>query len=350
MTKLPPSSVSLKDTLKLVIWDLDNTLWSGTLTEGDKLALREGVRDMITVLDEKGVLLSIASRNRHEDAMNQLEEFGLVDLFLVPEINWGPKSASITRILERLGISPEATVFIDDNPFERDEVRHHFPELATLDAQEMYELRHLAPQDTSPLSAQRRAMYQAEQARANAEAHFEGPEEAFLELLGMSLIIRPACCEDLDRAAELTDRTNQLNATGRRYSVAELEQRIKEDPNSVLLAELTDRYGDYGIIGLCVLERRQETSEIKLVLLSCRVLSRGISTVFINEIVEHEKALGQQVRAELIRTGRNRLMELAFRFAGFKTLDTKDDLLRLTHTPDTPWQKPGYVAVTLRGL
>lgn len=337
-----------RDPVKLVIWDMDNTLWSGTLSEDDNVELRPGAADILDVLDKKGVLLSIASRNNHDDVIAQLTQFGLADFFITPEINWGAKSASVERILERLGINPKAAIFIDDSAFERDEVRFRFPDITTIDATDMDVLPRLAHQKPSALAAQRRAMYQAEQKRQEAESEFDGSEEEFLATLKMSLTIRSAGPQDLTRAAELTDRTNQLNATGRRYSVDELRMMIQDAAYEILVAELVDRYGDYGIVGLCVLSKSEKVSKIKIILLSCRVLNRGISAVLMNEIVELEKSRGRTVFAELVRTGRNRHMELAFRFSGFDISGKEDSgVVLLEHRAQAPWQRPDFLTVSM---
>ena len=100
--------------IKLVVWDLDNTLWEGTLTEGGAQNLRPGAEALVRELDRRGIVQSIASKNDYTPAMQRLEAFGLADFFLCPQISWNAKSGGIRTILSRLNIKPEATAFLDD--------------------------------------------------------------------------------------------------------------------------------------------------------------------------------------------------------------------------------------------
>ena len=103
--------------IKCIVWDLDNTLWNGTLLEGDDVRLRDRVRETLLELDSRGILHSIASRNHAGTALARLREFGLEEYFLYPQINWGSKAASIGVIAESLNIGLDAICFIDDDPF-----------------------------------------------------------------------------------------------------------------------------------------------------------------------------------------------------------------------------------------
>ena len=114
--------------IKCVVWDLDETIWDGTLLESPSVALKPRVKEIIQTLDSRGILHSISSRNSHEVAMRKLDELGLGGYFLHPQITWNAKSASLARISQKLNIAFDALLFIDDQPFERDEVRHHHPD------------------------------------------------------------------------------------------------------------------------------------------------------------------------------------------------------------------------------
>ena len=118
-----PVAPAKRRKIKCVVWDLDNTLWSGTLLEGDEVHLRDGVREIIHALDARGILHSIASRNHAESALARLRELDLEEYFLYPQINWGSKAASIRTIAESLNIGLDSICFIDDQPFELAEVQ-----------------------------------------------------------------------------------------------------------------------------------------------------------------------------------------------------------------------------------
>ncbi len=105
-----------------MVWDLDNTVWDGILLEDAEVTLRPHVVQILQTLDERGILHSIASRNDHDVAMAKLKEFGIAEYFLYPQINWNSKAASIAQIAQDLNIGLDAVAFVDDQPFEREEV------------------------------------------------------------------------------------------------------------------------------------------------------------------------------------------------------------------------------------
>lgn len=107
---VPPVAV------KCLVWDLDNTLWQGTLLEDEDVVLSEAVREVVAGLDARGVLQSVCSRNDHDLAWARLEALGVADYFVVPEIGWGRKSDAVRRITEQLGFAPGTVAFIDDQP------------------------------------------------------------------------------------------------------------------------------------------------------------------------------------------------------------------------------------------
>lgn len=158
--------------VKCLIWDLDNTLWEGVLLEGDTVELHPQVREIIETLDDRGILQSIASRNDEEAAMRKLAEYGLEDFFLHPQINWGPKSASVAQIAERLNIATKSLAFIDDQPYEREEVAASHAEVFCIDAHELPSLLSMPafnPRFITEDSRRRRSMYSAEIERQKVE-------------------------------------------------------------------------------------------------------------------------------------------------------------------------------------
>src|SRR5438128_684304 len=120
--------------IKCVVWDLDNTLWEGVLLEGDDLVLRDNVATIIETLDRRGILQSIASKNDYQQAMATLSGFGLKDYFLFPQIGWDTKAVSIGLIAKSLNRGLDTVAFIDDQAFEREEVRYSLPDVRCLDA------------------------------------------------------------------------------------------------------------------------------------------------------------------------------------------------------------------------
>ena len=323
-----------RKTMKLLVWDLDNTLWEGTLLEGDRLRIREGLVATLKALDERGILHSVASKNDHDLAMAKLKEVGLDEYFLYPQVNWNSKAANIRTIVESLNIGMDTVAFIDDEPFEREEVKHTLPEVLTIDARELEGLS--ARPEFNPLfitddSARRRKMYRADIDRKRAEGEFVGPSEEFLATLEMEFTIAPAQEEDLKRAEELTVRTHQLNTTGYTYSLAELDILRQSLDHLLLVATLDDRFGTYGKIGLALIEKATEAWTIKLFLMSCRVMSRGVGTVFMNHILNLAREAGVQLHAEFLSNDRNRMMLITYKLGGFKELKRKDKFILFKH-------------------
>ena len=328
---------------KCVVWDLDNTLWHGTLVEGDDVLIRPHLRDVLEALDARGILNSVASRNDPDAAMARLTALGIAEYFLFPQIGWGAKSESIRRIADALNIGMDSIVFVDDEPFERDEVRAAFPSVECVDAEraaallDVLDVRQMRITDES---RSRRALYQSEQVRQAAEASFDGPSESFLATLGMVVTIAPAGEEDLDRAEELTLRTNQLNSTGQTYSRDELAALRVSADNQVLIISLDDKYGSSGRIGLVLIGYQGNVRTLKLLLMSCRVMSRGIGTIVLHQLMREAKDMGARFLAHFVRTDRNRQMFITYRFAGFREAGYDGHVLVLEHDlayiPPTP--------------
>jgi FkbH-like protein len=165
----------------------------------------------------------------------------------------------------------------------------------------------------------RRAIYQGQIARDTLEREFVGTAAEFLADLEMSFVIEPAQQQDLQRAEELTVRTNQLNATGRTYSYDELDA-LRESPDHLLLvASLMDKFGSYGKIGLALVEQTDpEVWQLRMMLMSCRVMSRGVGTILLNHVMGLARDAGAQLQADFVETGRNRMMQVTYAFAGFR--------------------------------
>lgn len=334
--------------IKCLVWDLDNTLWDGTLLEDEHVHLKPGVQDVIQTLDARGILHSIASKNEPDPALRKLAEFGLAEYFLYPQINWNSKAASIQAIAEALNIGLDAIAFIDDQLYERAEVAYSFPQVFCLSASELDNLLTMPefnPRWITTDSKMRRHMYQADIQRKQLEEAFTGPQAAFLASLQMRLDIFPAGESDLARAEELTVRTHQLNSTGQTYSYAELDQFRHSKQHKLLMARLEDRFGNYGNIGLALLACGADTWEVKLLLMSCRVMSRGVGSVLLIHIMQLAREKGVQLRADFIPNDRNRLMEITYRFAGFEETCQSGAKIVFQHSLEHIPAFPDYLVV-----
>jgi methoxymalonate biosynthesis protein len=308
-------------TVKCLVWDLDRTLWRGVLLEDGEVTIAPEVREVVVELDRRGILQSVASRNDHDHAWARLEELGIAGYLVLPRIGWGAKSDSVRAIADELGFAHDAVAFVDDQPAERAEVSHHLPDVRCYPAEDVPGLPdrpEFTPAVVTEDARRRRVMYQAGFRREAARAEHPGTDEDFLRTLDLRLDIRRAAGQDLARVAELTLRTSQMNATGVHYAEAEL-RALTADPNhEVLIAALEDRFGPHGAIGIVLLATHPAVWHLKLLATSCRVVPFGVGTVLLRWLMDRAAAAGAHLVADFRRTDRNRMMEVAYRFAGFE--------------------------------
>lgn len=334
--------------IKCVIWDLDNVLWQGTLLEANDVVLTPGIETIVQELDNRGILQSVASKNDHHAATEKLVAFGLHHFFLCPQIGWGNKSDSIRAITEALRIDLRTVAFVDDEPFERDEVNHFLPDVLTIDSADIGQLLRkprLRPRFVTDESKMRRKMCAADIARDKARDCFPGSTDDFLKTLAMCVTIRRAGELDLKRVEELTIRTNQLNSTGRLYSYEELTRLLNSRDHTILVARLDDRYGASGTVGLALITERPRFWYLNLLTVSCRVMTRGVAGIMMSYLLQSAKQNSVTLRAEFVPTHRNRIMYITYKFNGFYEIGDADDRMILEHNLRNIRPFPRYVTV-----
>jgi methoxymalonate biosynthesis protein len=312
--------------IKCLAWDLDNTLWQGILLEDDQIQLSDAVRAVIIELDARGILQSVASKNDREIAWERMEQLGIAEYFVLPEIGWGLKSDAVRRIADRLNFAYRTVAFIDDQPVERAEVSFHLPEVRCYPAEQasmLPELPEFSRSVTTVDSRHRRQMYQAGFQRDAERADFTGPDQEFLRSLDLVMRIARATEEDLSRVEELTVRTSQMNATGVHYSATTLRSLLADSRYEVLVVTLADRFGPHGAVGIVLLEKHPALEKdpgvwhLKLLATSCRVISFGAGSIILNWLINQAVVARVHLVADFRGTDRNRIMEVAYRFAGF---------------------------------
>lgn len=337
--------------IKLIIWDLDNTIWNGVLSEDDEVTLREEIVGIIKEFDRRGILQSVASKNNHDQAMEQLRLFHLDEYFLYPKINWNNKSENVETIVKHINISMDTVAFVDDQQFERDEVSFKLPDVTCVDADEISNL--LSRDDMNPLyitedSNLRRSMYQSDIVRNQEEDVFTGTQEEFLESLGMKMVVEYAKEDDLKRAEELTVRTHQLNSTGYTYSYEDLKGFITAENYKLFIVDLVDQYGYYGKIGLILIYCEEGVWTLKLLLTSCRVMSRGIGKALLGLIVNMSLENNVKLKAEFVPTNRNRIMALTYSLMGFHICHKDEQKQTLEYLGEKEISIPSYLAITIK--
>jgi len=324
-TKAAPKKV------KCVVWDLDNTLWDGTLVEsgGTPPRLRDGVLEIVRALDERGILQSVASKNNHDDAWPLLEAFGLAEYLLFPRIGWGPKSASMRAIAEDLNIGLDTLVLVDDQPFERGEVTANAnPALVLPDTVLPSLLSDPRFAGSSSAEArQRRAFYQTEMRRKEVLAGFDGDYINFLRDSRFTLDLHPPSREELDRLHELIQRTNQMNFSGTRYTRQELETVLGKPGFDAYALQVVDRFGDYGIVGFALIRWRDGLARMVDLALSCRVQSKHVKHAMLLSLMQRYRQRGcSMFEAEYRRTERNEPASRVFQDLAFERRPNEGEL------------------------
>jgi FkbH-like protein len=322
---------------KLVIVDLDNTLWGGTVGDdgyaGLDLDPAGGGRHFLRLqaflagLRDKGVVLAIASKNEPPAVKEAFAKRGEMilrfDDFAAAEIHWEPKSASVSRILDRLGFSTAAVLFLDDSPMERAEVQRRFPDIAAPElpddpAQRVPMLLRTGLFDhrlVTNESRNRNRMY-AENAEREAAQREAGDYQQFLR--GLRMVMEAGAFEDArERVVELIHKTNQFNLTTRRYNWAELNAAVRDGFGRFY--RLNDKFGDNGIISVVAVARDgDEDARIDLWLMSCRVLGRKVEDAILADMVARARALGaRRLIGEYSATAKNALVRDLYPRLGF---------------------------------
>jgi len=261
------------------------------LAEGDEVIVSQEAVRLLRQLDERGILLSIASKNEREAASAKLRELGLEEYFLYPQMHWGHKSQSIRTIAERLNIGIDSLAFVDDNPFELDEVARTCPEVLCLNAEVLSSLSddpRFQGNGTREASS-RRQLYRDAAKRETAQESFGQDYLGFLSSCEVRLDISPFEPHDAERVAELVQRTNQLNFSGHKHTRSELQDILSNPLLEKFVLKSQDRYGSYGTVGFCIVERAPSAILIRDLMLSCRVQGKLLEKAFFHHLLEHHR-------------------------------------------------------------
>jgi FkbH-like protein len=276
------------EAIKCVVLDLDNTLWDGVLLEDETLRANANLVRLVRELDSRGILLSIASKNDHDHAWHKVEELGLAEYFLHPQINWRPKGENIARISSALDIGLNTFAFIDDNPFELDEVSRRLPQVTCLHVDDVGGLldNPRFAGSTSVEAKNRRRYYREALARTTDQLNYKSDYSGFLASCETKLEISSYQEADFDRVVELAQRTNQLNFSGTRYTRPEVARLLADQDLEKYVLRCTDKYGSYGTVGLGLVRRRGREIRVEEFMLSCRVQGRLIEQAFFRHLLE----------------------------------------------------------------
>lgn len=257
--------------IKLVLWDLDDTFWQGTLSEGEVVAVPAHIA-LVKALTERGIVNSICSKNDREPVLQQLEQMGVADYFVFASINWEPKGARIKALIADMKLREENVLFLDDNPVNLNEAKFYNPEImiATPDAAVQLE-QYVKQTEANDLTGKRLQSYRVLEKKHEAKSQ-SASNEAFLKESNIKVTMETDCLPKLERIAELIQRTNQLNFTKKRISKEETAALLSDHAVNCGYVTVKDKYGEYGIVGFYACRGQQ----LEHFLFSCRTIGMGI--------------------------------------------------------------------------
>lgn len=315
-------TVNQIDMVKLVVFDLDNTMWRGQLVEHYKAGERWphfdgwplGIWEAVQILKRRGIMVSIASKN--DDNYVKLHWQDAVPLnfvkyedFIVPKINWNPKAENIREIIQQLSLTPKSVVFVDDNPVERESVAAQIPGIRVMGSNPFLTRRILlwSPETQvakiSNESMRREEMLKAQVARESDKSNMS--RDDFLRSLGTEVDIwkvNSISDKSFSRIFELVNKTNQFNTTGQRWSIDAFLEFFSTG-GELYAFKVRDRFTDYGIVGIVF----SKYESIEQFVMSCRVLGMDIEKTVLSFIVAkiRDAYPNHIVKAKLIETESN---------------------------------------------
>ncbi len=354
---------------KCVVVDADGTLWGGVIGEdgldgialglsGDGRHFRDFQRQLRT-LRNRGFLLAIASKNERADVLAVLERHPArvltPDDFVAIECGWDPKHVVIERIAGELGLGLDSFVFVDDSDLECELVAEFLPAVQTrqvpTDAWKLTSLLGRIPSlDVAYVTdedVQRTEMYKAEVDRSK---HAAGRDyNSFLADLEVRVVLSPVGRDHLDRSAQLIGKTNQANLSLRRRSRSEPSELLEQADVEGWVVDVSDRFGPYGSVGLLLLDSGGDELEIDTMLLSCRVLGRGVEQALLAHASERARALGRHVIvADYVRGERNQLVADLLPSVGFESKGDDGVTIRYGIVASESIECPPWLDVTTK--
>lgn len=336
---------SIKQLKKVLVVDLDNTLWGGVIgddgLEGINLSSTNGVGEAyiafqhyIKELKSRGVLLAVCSKNNDETAKLPFTDHPEMVLSLSDiscfVANWDDKATNIRRICSTLNIGTDSAVFFDDSSFERNVVKKILPEvevidvpqdpalyIRVLDESRCFEWTQLTEEDTL-----RTESFIADNKRREVEQN-SGDYETYLQNLEMVAEVGPVSPIDVSRFTQLINKSNQFNLRTQRYTEAVIaDMCAKPDEYSLIDVSLSDKFGKYGIISCIILRKTGNVAFIDTWVMSCRVLKRGVEDIVFNAIAEAAEKWGcAKIMGEYIPTKKNAMVKGLLASFGFSHSD-----------------------------
>jgi len=342
--------------IKVVVWDADNTLWDGTVFYKDKenVKLKPGTKEALKELDKRGIKSTICSKNYYEDVENILEEFQISKYFEHPQVGWGLKSDAIKKLAGMFNVEHDEMVFVDDDPFQRAEVGSQLPDINIFDLSDpidVLSLEGVMPENATHEDNKRIQILKEQRNREEAEKSHKGDYKDFLKQCNMVMTIRHSEEKDWPRVCQLLNRTNELNATANRYTLEQLKESYEKNNDIILVVELEDKYGHYGLIAETILERKDYGLFIRDITVSCRTMGRGIGSALIVAVLNYAKENEiKKTVGKLVETESNWRIKPLYERRGFTKISSDDkatffefDLEKNKIPEYAPWFKINFL-------
>ncbi len=324
---------------KCLVLDLDNTLWGGIAGEDGISGIRLDLsgpgrcyydfQEEILNLYDKGILLALNSKNNQEDALDIIEKHPHMLLrkhfFSCLKVNWQDKATNMKEIANELNIGLDSLVFFDDNPVERDYIKKAFPEVLVIDVPDepgrycdaLKRMPEFEKLDVTDEDRKRNEMVGQNCKRIQCQKSFRSLEE-YLASLETEITVIKADDFNIPRISQLTLKTNQFNMTTKRYQVSDIKRMLEAGDYIINCCSVSDRFGDNGITGCCIVKLEGCTAVIDTFLLSCRVLGRNVEYVFLGAVVKQLREMNmERIIAEYLPTEKNKANSGFYTRAGF---------------------------------
>jgi FkbH-like protein len=345
---------------KCLVLDLDNTLWGGIIGDDgiDGIALGGNAygeayqlfQRYILSLKNRGYILAVCSKNNQETALsvfrNHPEMIIKEEDLAVFVANWNDKASNIEYISRVLNIGLDSFIFIDDSPFEREQVASALPDvhvpqmtedvaeyIATVENSGWLEAIGYSSED-----AKRNEQYREEAVRTTEQLKYNNIDD-YLKALEMKIDCGPFRADQLPRIAQLIQRSNQFNLRTQRISEAECERMMISDDHVTVQARLSDRFGDYGLISVICCEIQDKTLNVLELVMSCRVLKRGVEDYLMCYLFDQCLARDLEgIQGEYIPSAKNSMVKDFYKQFGFELIesDGKKDVWYLSATKFAP--------------
>lgn len=284
-------------TIKLVVWDLDDTFWTGTLSEGGATPIKQNMQ-LVRDLTNCGIINSICSKNELDETRQHLIELGIWDEFVFASINWEAKGPRLQQMLDQMALRPVNVLFLDDNTSNLGEAQHFLPQLQVAGPEVIPELvSQVAALQPKDIAHKRLKQYKVLEQKAEESKSF-GSNEEFLYSSQICVEMHDDCMDKAERLHELLMRSNQLNFTKKRISIDELRTILADTSYHCGYVSVTDRFGDYGIVGFYAVHE----GVAEHFLFSCRTMGQMIEQWVYAQLGFPELEVVGEVRTQLNKT------------------------------------------------